>query len=56
MDLLDSLTALRRLADSRQTYFKGVNKLTQELLPEYEDLLYRWIYGESLPEAPPSIM
>ena len=46
---MDALTALRRLFDSKKKYFKGINKLTQELLPEYEDLLYRWIYGEALP-------
>ena len=56
MDLMDSLTAVRRLSESKQNYFKAVNKLNQELLPEYEDIIYRWIYGESLPQNPPSIM
>lgn len=49
MDLVDSLTAIRRLSLSKQNYFRAISKLNQILLPEYEDITYRWIYGESMP-------
>lgn len=53
---MDYCTSIRRMAESKQNYFRAVNRLNQTLLPDYEDNLYRWIYGESLPQPPPSIM
>jgi hypothetical protein len=56
IDLMDYLISLKRLADSKQTYYRSISKLNQTLLPQYEDMIYRWIYGEALPQPPPSIM
>ena len=33
------------MAESKQRYFKALNKLNLSLLPSYEDLIYRWIDG-----------
>ena len=32
---MDSLAAVRRLIDSKQKYYKAVNKLNQNILPDY---------------------
>jgi hypothetical protein len=56
IDLMDYCTSIRRMAESKNNYFKAMNKLNTTLLPDYEDTLYRWIYGESLPQPSPSIM
>lgn len=55
-DLMNYCAAIRKMAESKTHYFKALNKLNSSLLPDYEDNLYRWIYGESLPEPSPSIM
>jgi len=49
------LGALKRMAESKQNYFKAASKLNLNFLADYEDTLYRWIYGEPLPKNPPSI-
>lgn len=41
---------------SKQTYFRAASRLNLNLLADYEDTLYRWIYGEPLPKNPPSLM
>jgi hypothetical protein len=45
MDLMDYCSAIRRMAESKQNYYRAISKLNQALLPDYEDHLYRWIYG-----------
>ena len=44
------------MADSKQKYFKAASRLNLNLLADYENIVYRWIYGEPLPKNPPSIM
>lgn len=44
------------MAESKQKYFRAASKLNLSLLADYEDTIYRWIYGEPLPKSPPSIM
>jgi hypothetical protein len=56
IDLMNYLTGIRKLAESKQNYYRAINKLNQTLLPDYEDTLYRWIYGESLPQTPTNIV
>lgn len=33
------------MADSKQKYFKAASRLNLNLLADYEDIVYRWIYG-----------
>ena len=44
------------MAEAKTNYLKAMNKLNTTLLPDYEDNLYRWIYGESVQSPSPSIM
>jgi hypothetical protein len=53
---MNYLTSIRKLEESKQNYYRAINKLNQTLLPDYEDTLYRWIYGESLPQTPTNIV
>jgi len=56
IDLIEYLAGIRKMAESKQKYFKAISNLNSRLLPDYEDTVYRWIYGEPLPKSPPSIL
>jgi hypothetical protein len=56
IDLTDHMAAVKRMADSKQKYFRAASRLNALLLPDYEDTIYRWIYGEAFPESPPTLI
>ena len=56
VELVEFKDAFMRLAELKSKYIRAVSRLNQAILPNYENVLFRWFNGVPIEDKEPSLM